>query len=53
MINARAKTAATGIILRPLWERGRAIVSADSWYKWVRGSLVSGMTKKDLLLTRQ
>lgn len=36
LINARAETAASSRMFKPLWQHGRAIVFADGWYEWRR-----------------
>ncbi|WP_393970424.1 SOS response-associated peptidase family protein [Kluyvera intermedia] len=36
LINARAETAATSRMFKPLWQHGRTIVFADGWYEWRR-----------------
>jgi len=36
LINARGETAATGRMFKPLWQHGRAIVTADGWFEWTR-----------------
>lgn len=36
LINARAETAATSRMFKPLWQHGRAICFADGWFEWKR-----------------
>lgn len=36
LINARAETASTGRMFKPLWQNGRVVVPANGWFEWAK-----------------
>ncbi|ASN18168.1 DUF159 family protein (plasmid) [Pantoea ananatis] len=36
LINARAETASTGKMFKPLWQNGRVVVPANGWFEWAK-----------------